>query len=66
MQKGKVLSLEKIPIAVWKILKEIGLIYLAIFSEIKKTRNMPSDWIVIPTHKNKGDLQNCTFIRLNL
>ena len=63
MSSGKAVGLENIPIEVWKILGNRGIVWLTkVFNEITRTKKMSDEWrrnTLIPIYKNKGDIQNC-------
>jgi len=63
MSSGKAVGLENIPIEMWKILGDRGIVWLTkVFNEITRTKKMSDEWrrnTLIPIYKNKGDIQNC-------
>ena len=62
-----VVSLNGIPVKIWKCLGEVGFVGLTyLFNVIFKTIKIPYKWRfsnVIQLYKNKGDIQNCNKYR---
>ena len=67
MKSNKASGPDDIPIEAWKYLGKKGVAWLIrLFSKILLTRNMLDEWrksILLPIHKNKGDVQNCNNYR---
>ncbi|KAM1919388.1 hypothetical protein ACFX15_023329 [Malus domestica] len=63
MKHRKAVGSDDIPIEVWKVLGETGIVWLTdLFNRILKTKKMPNEWrksTLVPIYKNKGDVQNC-------
>jgi hypothetical protein len=64
MKEGKTMGPNRIPIEVWRTLKDITIVWLTkLFNIIFRSNKIPDEWrriILVPIFKNKGDVQNCT------
>jgi hypothetical protein len=67
MKEGKVMDPDGIPIEVWRTLGDVVIVWLTkLFNLIFRSNKMPNKWrrnILVPTFKNKGNVQSCTNYR---
>ena len=67
MKNGKAVGPDDIPVEVWKCLGEIALEFLTkLYNRTMESERMPEEWrdsILIPSFKNKGDVQSCSNYR---
>jgi hypothetical protein len=67
MKGGKAMGPDWIPIEVWRTLRDVAIVWLTkLFNLIFRSNKMLAEWrlsILVPTFKNKGDVQSCTNYR---
>ena len=67
IKKGKACGPYDIPIKVWMVLGDAGIVWLTrLFNEILMKKRMHDAWrknIYVPIFKNKGDVLNCNNYR---
>ena len=63
MKHGKAMGPDGIPVEVWKSLGEEGVdMLLDLLQKIFEQEKMPEEWrdsVIVPTFKEKGDIQDC-------
>ena len=64
MKNGKSLGPDGIPVEVWKVLGEDGCKWLTLFfNKLLQETKIPSECLLVPIFKNKGDVQDCSNYR---
>ncbi|KAK3533956.1 hypothetical protein QTP70_035003, partial [Hemibagrus guttatus] len=67
MKSGKAVGPDDIPVEVWKCLGEATVEFLtSLFNRVLESERMPEEWrrsVLVPSFKNKGDVQSCSNYR---
>ncbi|KAK3546787.1 hypothetical protein QTP86_001620 [Hemibagrus guttatus] len=67
MKSGKAVGPDDIPVEVWKCLGEAAVEFLSsLFNRVLESEKMPEEWrrsVLVPSFKNKGDVQSCSNYR---
>ena len=63
MKRGKAVGPDKLPVEVWKCMREMGIEFLTrLLNKLLMGERMPEEWkrsMLNSIHKNKGDAQCC-------